>query len=122
MTEVSQLLAQSLSAHHKAKGNKAGRAANARELWTLARELRLQAWELDPDFRDPAWGEERADHEVMMIFYQQQLGPTNRAPMDLGELGKTTMVPIPAKATNQMREKIEQARKREVGFELKDEK
>lgn len=125
MTEVSQLLAQSLNAHHKAKTKPkrdqrgSDRASDAQALWTLARDLRVQALALDPERLDPAWGAERVDHEVYMIFYHNELGPLPGDQRDIGELGKTHLVPVPEKLPRDMKAKIEQARQ-ETGFELKD--
>lgn len=70
MSDVSDLLARSLSAHERAKPQRGQRRDHAAALahWTEALTLRLEAHALDPEHTDAAWGQ-TPRHADMLAFY-----------------------------------------------------
>lgn len=57
----------------------------------VALDLRLQAHELDPDHRDPAWAQERTKkfhHDALITFYEHELARVNSActPLSLEQI------------------------------------
>jgi len=82
VTEVSDLLAQSMAAHKAAKpsSKKQPRPAGWKDKLRLARELRVRADALDPQHADPAWAAEQSKtprgydtHGMLMKFYEGKL-------------------------------------------------
>ena len=78
---VAELLRQSMAAHNQYKQLARQRdIARAREALTLARDLRKQAIEMDPDRSEPCWAEEQGKtatgvdtHDALTQFYAEQL-------------------------------------------------
>jgi hypothetical protein len=82
VTEVSDLLAQSMAAHQAAlpSSKKQRRPAGWKASLRLARELRVRADALDPKHDDPAWAAEGSKtprgydtHTLLMAFYEGKL-------------------------------------------------
>ena len=76
---IATLLADSISAHKRAQGNRKGRPADWRDLLTTAATLRRQAEAEDPTFSDPAWADESRHtptgvntHAVLTAFYESK--------------------------------------------------
>lgn len=88
MSEVSDLLKQSIALHNAAKPVTVGKGSARRtikprdnEKLRHAYELRKKAHEMDSSHLDPVWGEEQAvtsngrdTHAMLMRFYEEQLG------------------------------------------------
>lgn len=91
---VAELLQKSVQAHMRAAALRHQRKPlDALEAIAGARSLRLEAIALDPKREDPAWSAETVthpkprdchpatkttvplDHDVMLRFYEEQLGP-----------------------------------------------
>jgi hypothetical protein len=76
MSEVAELLAQSISQHQAYRSALTNSMpAQAIEALQQARDLRQQADAADPEHRDPAWAsqERKYPHQPLMAFYGQQV-------------------------------------------------
>lgn len=82
MSDVSTLLQRSRQAHaafharHTYLGQgkrQQGSEAQGKQSIELARELRAEAHQADPEHTDPAWQEDKVPHAEIVAFYDQYL-------------------------------------------------
>jgi hypothetical protein len=71
--DVDRLLTASRGAHERAKSARHHKRPDALALLIEARDLRVQAHQLDPEHTSPAWALEETSHAAYMAFYQQKV-------------------------------------------------